>query len=89
MCLELGATGVSFGFLDHDLEIDRASCSALAAELVGVGWTFHRGFDQALEARRALGVRLGAYADNVAAHIRRDLQTYADGEAAGAGTLST
>lgn len=53
MCLELGATGVSFGFLDHDLEIDRASCAALAAELVGVGWTFHRGFDQALEARRA------------------------------------
>ena len=34
-------------------------------------------------------LRLGAYADNVAAHIRRDLQTYADGEAAGAGTLST
>ncbi|MFL6107651.1 MAG: copper homeostasis protein CutC [Marmoricola sp.] len=52
-CLELGAAGVSFGFLDYDLEIDRANCSALAAELVGVGWTFHRGFDQALEPRRA------------------------------------
>lgn len=52
-CLELGAAGVSFGFLDPDLEIDRASCSALATELVGVGWTFHRGFDQALDARRA------------------------------------
>ncbi|MFL6023433.1 MAG: copper homeostasis protein CutC [Marmoricola sp.] len=53
MCLELGATGVSFGFLDHDLEIDRASCAAVANELVGIGWTFHRGFDQALDARRA------------------------------------
>jgi copper homeostasis protein len=52
-CLELGAAGVSFGFLDHDLEIDRASCSALANELAGVAWTFHRGFDQALEPRRA------------------------------------
>ena len=52
-CLELGAAGVSFGFLDHDLEIDRASCSALATELVGVRWTFHHGFDQALDARRA------------------------------------
>jgi copper homeostasis protein len=52
-CLELGASGVSFGFLDHDLEIDRASCAALAGELVGVGWTFHRAFDQALDARRA------------------------------------
>jgi len=52
-CLELGATGFSFGFLDHDLEIDRPSCSALAGELVGTGWTFHRGFDQTLDARRA------------------------------------
>lgn len=52
-CLELGAAGVSFGFLDHDLEIDRATCSALANELVGVNWTFHRGFDSALDARRA------------------------------------
>ena len=52
-CLELGADGVSFGFLDHDLEIDRGTCAALASELVGVGWTFHRGFDAALEPRRA------------------------------------
>jgi len=52
-CLELGVEGVSFGFLDHDLEIDRPSCSALASELVGVPWTFHRGFDSALDARRA------------------------------------
>ncbi len=52
-CLDLGAEGVSFGFLDHDLEVDRATCSALAAELAGTPWTFHRGFDAALESRRA------------------------------------
>ncbi len=51
--LDLGAAGVSFGFLDHDLQIDRSTCAALAAELVGVGWTFHRGFDAALDGRRA------------------------------------
>ncbi|MCW2855984.1 MAG: copper homeostasis protein CutC [Marmoricola sp.] len=51
--VELGAEGLSFGFLDRDLEIDRATCSELAAELAGVPWTFHRGFDSALEARRA------------------------------------
>ncbi|MCW2787395.1 MAG: copper homeostasis protein CutC [Marmoricola sp.] len=51
--VELGASGLSFGFLDRDLEIDRGTCSALAAELTGVPWTFHRGFDAALDARRA------------------------------------
>jgi len=51
--LDLGATGVSFGFLDHHLEVDRPTCSALAADLVGVPWTFHRGFDSALDGRRA------------------------------------
>ncbi|MGO4255529.1 copper homeostasis protein CutC [Marmoricola sp. RAF53] len=52
-CLDLGAAGVSFGFLDHDLEVDRGTCAALAAELPATPWTFHRGFDAALEARRA------------------------------------
>lgn len=51
--LDLGAAGVSFGFLDHDLEVDRAACVALAGELAGTAWTFHRGFDAALESRRA------------------------------------
>jgi copper homeostasis protein len=51
--VELGAEGLSFGFLDRDLEIDRATCSEFAAEVSGVPWTFHRGFDSALEARRA------------------------------------
>jgi copper homeostasis protein len=51
--VDLGAEGLSFGFLDDQLEVDRSTCSALAAELVGTPWTFHRGFDAALDARRA------------------------------------
>jgi len=51
--LTLGAEGVTFGFLDRDLEIDRASCAALAHELSGTPWTFHRGFDATLYADRA------------------------------------
>jgi copper homeostasis protein len=51
--LTLGAEGVSFGFLDRDLEIDRAACVALAHELPGTPWTFHRGFDATLDAARA------------------------------------
>jgi copper homeostasis protein len=49
---ELGAVGFSFGFLDRDLEIDRASCAELAREL-GAPWSFHRGFDAALYPERA------------------------------------
>ncbi|WP_310962328.1 copper homeostasis protein CutC [Nocardioides terrisoli] len=49
---QLGADSFSFGFLDHDLEIDRAACAALATE-VGTAWGFHRGFDAALEPGRA------------------------------------
>jgi copper homeostasis protein len=51
--LELGAEGVSFGFLDRDLEVDRATCAELAQELTGTPWTFHRGFDATLDAGRA------------------------------------
>lgn len=51
--LELGAEGVSFGFLDDHLEIDRATCAAMAAELGGAPWTFHRAFDQTLDPRRS------------------------------------
>jgi copper homeostasis protein len=51
--LTLGAEGMSFGFLDRDLEIDGATCAALAQELTGVPWTFHRGFDATLDAGRA------------------------------------
>ncbi|MFL6060400.1 MAG: copper homeostasis protein CutC [Marmoricola sp.] len=51
--VELGAEGVSFGFLDEHLEVDRATCAELAHELVGTPWTFHRAFDQCLDPRRA------------------------------------
>lgn len=51
--LTLGAAGMSFGFLDRDLEIDRATCAELAQELAGTPWTFHRGFDATLDAGRA------------------------------------
>ena len=49
---QLGAQSFSFGFLDVDLEVDRATCAELAVEL-GVPWGFHRGFDAALESDRA------------------------------------
>jgi copper homeostasis protein len=50
----LGAAGFSFGFLDPDLLVDRASCAELAAEVAPLPWTFHRaGFDTALEVDRA------------------------------------
>jgi copper homeostasis protein len=51
--LTLGAEGVSFGFLDRDLEVDRATCAELAHELAGTPWTFHRGFDATLDVDRA------------------------------------
>jgi copper homeostasis protein len=50
---ELGAASVSFGVLDYDLEIDAATCADLAAALDPMPWSFHRGFDSALEPRRA------------------------------------
>lgn len=51
--LALGAEGVAFGFLDADLEIDGATCTALAQALPGVPWTFHRLVDRVLDHRRA------------------------------------
>lgn len=51
--LTLGAEGVSFGFLDRDLEIDRGTCAALAHELAGTPWVFHRAFDATLYPDRA------------------------------------
>lgn len=50
--LELGATGLAYGFLDRDLEIDREGCAEMCAELDGARWMFH-GFDSALDADRA------------------------------------
>lgn len=51
--LGCGAAGVSFGFLDGDLEIDSEVCAHLAGRLQGVPWTFHRALDSALDAERA------------------------------------
>jgi len=50
--IELGARGLAFGFLDRDLEIDRASCAEMCSELGGVPWLF-QGFDLALDVDRA------------------------------------
>jgi copper homeostasis protein len=51
--LGCGAAGVAFGFLDADLEVDVETCTHLATSLPDVPWTFHRAFDDALDARRA------------------------------------
>jgi copper homeostasis protein len=51
--LSCGATGVAFGFLDADLEIDVATCSALADRLPQVPWTFTRAVDSSLDPRRS------------------------------------
>jgi copper homeostasis protein len=51
--LACGATGVSFGFLDADLEIDVDTCTALADRLPGVSWTFTRAVDSSLDPRRS------------------------------------
>ena len=51
--LACGASGVSFGFLDGDLEIDTEVCEHLASSLPGVPWTFHRAVDATLDPRRA------------------------------------
>jgi copper homeostasis protein len=51
--LAVGATGLSFGFLTTDLEIDVEVCSYLADRLPQVPWTFHRAIDSALSTDRA------------------------------------
>jgi len=51
--LAVGAQGVSFGFLDADLEIDTEVCGHLAAALPNVPWTFHEAVDDTLDPRRA------------------------------------
>jgi copper homeostasis protein len=51
--LGCGAAGVSFGFLDADLEIDTEVCAHLAGSLPGVAWTFHEAVDATLDPRRS------------------------------------
>jgi copper homeostasis protein len=51
--LSCGATGVAFGFLDADLEIDVPTCTALADRLPEVPWTFTDAVDASLDPRRS------------------------------------
>jgi copper homeostasis protein len=48
-----GAAGLSFGFLDADLEVDTEVCAYLAAQLPHVPWTFGRAVDDTLDLRRS------------------------------------
>ena len=48
-----GAAGLSFGFLDADLEVDEDVCGYLAGQLPGVPWTFGRAVDDTLDLRRS------------------------------------
>lgn len=57
--LGCGATGVSFGFLDSDLEIDTEVCAHLAGLLPNVPWTFHEAVDATLDPRRSWRRLLG------------------------------
>jgi copper homeostasis protein len=51
--LACGATGVAFGFLDADLEIDVETCTMLLDRLPAVPWTFTRAVDSSLDPRRS------------------------------------
>lgn len=51
--LSVGAQGLSFGFLDADLEVDTDVCTHLATSLANVRWTFHRAVDDTLDPRRS------------------------------------
>jgi hypothetical protein len=68
---------------DDTIAAARHAFGKIGSSTVGAAYA------SALEARRAAGYRLGGYAESVAAHIRRDLQTYAEGEADSARTLNT
>jgi copper homeostasis protein len=57
--LSVGASGVSFGFLDADLEVDTEVCTHLATSLPGVPWTFHDAVDDTLDPCRAWRALLG------------------------------
>ena len=57
--LSIGAAGVSFGFLDDDLEVDTEVCTHLATSLATVPWTFHDAVDDTLDPRRSWRRLLG------------------------------
>ena len=68
---------------DTAIEEARKSFGKIGTSSVG------QEYAAALQARRQLGERFGAYANGVASHIRRDLQTYGDAEADNSRSLST
>ncbi len=51
--LAVGASGVSFGFLDGDTDVDTEVCTLVATSLANVPWTFHDAVDDTLDPRRA------------------------------------
>ncbi len=51
--VDVGAEGLSFGFLDADLNVDVEVCEHVAGSLAGVPWTFHRAIDASLETARS------------------------------------
>jgi copper homeostasis protein len=51
--VDVGAEGLSFGFLDADLDVDVEVCGYLAGRFQGTPWTFHRAIDASLETARA------------------------------------
>ena len=57
--LGCGAAGLSFGFLDSDLEVDSGVCTHLAEKLPSVPWAFHRAVDATLDPRRSWRRLLG------------------------------
>ena len=57
--LGCGAAGVSFGFLDADLEVDTEVCTHLAERCRTCPWTFHRAVDDTLDPRRSWRRLLG------------------------------
>jgi copper homeostasis protein len=52
-CLACGAAGVTFGFLDDELEVDTETCRMLLDRLPDVPWSFHRAIDSSLDPRRS------------------------------------
>ena len=57
--LGCGAAGVSFGFLDADLEVDTEVCAHLAASLPGRALDLRRAIDDTLDPRRSWRRLLG------------------------------
>jgi copper homeostasis protein len=54
-----GATGLSFGFLDADLEVDTETCRLLLDRVPDVPWSFHHAVDSSLDPRRSWRRLLG------------------------------